>query len=340
MVSMLPDFLFASVMEQQVWIWGLFLILVFGLMAIDLGLLNRKDKVIGASQSLRMAAFYVSVALLFGVWVWFDRGSESAFNYYAAYFVEYSLSLDNIFVMSVIFSYFAIPREYQHRVLFWGILGVLFLRGTLIALGAAVIAHFHWVLLLFGAVLVITGIKLFFTSEEEEYTLDRNRVIHFLHKHLHVSEDIHGHKFFVKIPPHDGHPAVLHATPLFLALACIEVADLIFAFDSIPAVFAITADPYIVFTSNVFAVVGLRTLYFALAAMLHRFHYLRYAVSAVLVFIGCKVFYAHFIDKVHPLLSLSVTIGVLAAGMIFSLVKTAKDDKASTERKEQGGPKR
>lgn len=320
------DIIHTLIMGQQVWIWLLFLTLILALMVLDLGLLNRGEKIIDAGKSLRMAAFYVAVAMLYGIWVLIDRGREDGLDYYAAYFIEYSLSLDNIFVMSVIFSYFSIPREYQHRVLFWGIIGVILLRGILIALGAALIASFDWILLIFAGMLIVTGGKMLLSGDENEFSLEKNRVVHLLHKYLRVSDGLHGQKFFIREPHKGAGPALWHATPLFIALCTIELADVVFAVDSIPAVFAITKEAYIVFTSNIFAVVGLRTLYFALSAMLHRFSYLRYAVSAVLVFIGGKVVYAYFFGHVDPLLSLGITVGLLAGGVFYSLYKTRQEN--------------
>jgi tellurite resistance protein TerC len=211
-------------------------------------------------------------------------------QYFTGFFVEKSLAMDNVFVISLIFTYFAIPRIYQHRVLVWGILGVIVLRGIMIGLGAALINQFDWILFIFGAFLLITGIKMLVIADKEP-DIAGNPILKFLRKHLNVTDELHGEKFFVKGPDPKGcGKLVRFATPLFLALVLIEFADLIFAVDSVPAIFAITTDPYIVYTSNIFAILGLRALYFALAAMVHRFHYLKYALSLVLIFIGAKIF--------------------------------------------------
>jgi len=228
----------------------------------------------------------------------------------------------------VIFGFFAIPREYQHRVLFWGILGVIVLRAIMIGLGAALIHQFDWILYIFGAFLVITGVKMLFAKVDEEPNLDDNVFIKFLRKKMRVTDELHGDHFFVRQPDASG-KAVLWATPMFLALVVIECADLVFAVDSVPAIFAITQDPFIVYTSNVFAILGLRALYFALAAMIHRFAYLKYALALVLVFIGCKIFLVGIIGKIPPAISLSVTLGLLAGGVLVSLYKTRGEAKHS-----------
>jgi tellurite resistance protein TerC len=236
--------------------------------------------------------------------------------------VEKTLAMDNVFVIAMIFTYFAIPRQYQHRVLFWGILGVIVLRGIMIGLGATLVAQYHWVLYIFVVFLILTGIKMLFAGDAE-MDISQNPVLKFLKRRMHVTEDLHGHAFFVKRPDATGR-LVRYATPLFLALVLIEIADVIFAVDSVPAVFAITSDPFIVYTSNIFAILGLRALYFALAAIIHRFHYLKYALSVLLVFIGSKIFVADLMgwEKFPASWSLGVTFAILAAGVIFSLWKT------------------
>ena len=229
--------------------------------------------------------------------------------------------MDNVFVIALIFTYFAIPREYQHRVLFWGILGVIVLRAILIGLGAALVSEFSWVLYLFGAFLMITGIKMWVIADHMP-DIGNNPVLKFLRKHLRVTPGLHGNAFFVRQPASAGGPAVVWATPLFLALCLVEFVDLVFAVDSVPAIFAITTDPFIVYTSNIFAILGLRALYFALAAMIHRFKYLKYALALVLVFIGMKIFLVGIVGKFPPELSLGVTFGLIAGGVIVSMWKT------------------
>lgn len=320
----LLDLLFVPVMGKPAWAWAAFAGIVATLLVLDLGVLHRKAHVISIPESLRLSAFYIAVALVYGGWVWWYMGDVAGMQYLTAYFVEKSLSLDNVFVISLVFTYFAVPREYQHRVLFWGILGVIVLRGIMIGLGAALVTEFHWILYLFGAFLVFTGLKMLFAKDEAPADLSQNRIIALLRRHLRVTDGLHGERFWVKqVDPRSGR-SVWWATPLFLALIVVEASDLLFAVDSVPAVFAITTDPFIVYTSNIFAILGLRALYFALAAMVHRFAYLKYALAGVLIFIGSKIFYAEFFGKMPAALSLGVTFGMLAAGVVVSQLKTPK----------------
>lgn len=323
---MLPDFFFDVFLGTPIWFWATFLALVLMILVLDLGLFNRKDHEIGYRESAYMSVVYVSLALAFGAWVWLSRGHEAGLNFYTAYLIEYTLSLDNIFMMSVIFAYFKVPRLYQHRVLFWGILGVIVMRGIMITLGVALIHEFEWILLLFSLFLIFTGIKMLFVNEEEKANLKDSKIVNFLEKHLRITKTIDGHKFLIKRKNPAG-KELFYVTPLLMALITIEFVDVIFAVDSIPAVLAITTDSFVVFTSNIFAVLGLRTLYFLLAAMVHQFRYLSPAVSVVLIFIGCKVFYAQFFGKVDPVFSLGITIGVLATGLIMSILRPAEDKK-------------
>lgn len=315
--------------DKPLWMWGMFIGIVIVLLAFDLGVLHRKDKPIRLRSSLYLSAFYITIGLGFGGWVWAYLGAESGKEYLTGYLVEKTLSMDNIFMMSVLFSYFAVPQQYHHRVLFWGILGVIVLRGIMIGAGAAIVANFHWVLYLFAAFLIVMGIKMLFAGHEGEKDVANNRLLKFLRNHLPITEEYHGKRFWVMLP-HAQNPKkrVRYYTPLFLALVLIEFTDLIFALDSIPAIFAITTDPYIVYTSNIFAILGLRALYFALAAVIYRFHYLQYALSLILIFIGAKVFAEPLlgIEKVPASVSLSVTLALLAGGIVVSLLKT-KDEK-------------
>ncbi|WP_044549760.1 TerC family protein [Azospirillum lipoferum] len=326
------DGMFATVflefLGKPIWIWLIFIGVVLTLLVLDLGVLNRRDHVIGVGESLKLSAFYIAVAMLFGGWVWYSMGSEAGLQYYTGFFVEKSLSLDNVFVISLIFSYFAVPRELQHRVLFWGILGVIVLRGLMIAAGAALVSEFHWVLYLFGAFLVLTGIKMLF-AKDEETNLGENVALRFLKRHIRVTDRFHGHHFIVKEPSGPGGAMRWAATPLLLALIMVELADLVFAVDSVPAIFAITTDPYLVYTSNIFAILGLRALYFALAAMVHRFRYLKYALALVLVFIGGKIFYTQFFGKPDPLIALGVTFALIGGGVLVSLWKTSRETKTA-----------
>jgi tellurite resistance protein TerC len=313
--------LFLDVAGKPLWLWLGFLAIVFALLAFDLGVLHRDSREIGIAESLRLSVFYIAVAAVFGGWIWASMGPQAGMQYFTGYAIEKALSIDNVFVISLIFSYFAIPRAYQYRALVWGIIAVLVLRGLMIGVGAALVQSYDWVLLLFGAFLVVTGIKMLFASEGET-DISQNKALRFLTKRMRVTPELHGERFFVRQPHPVTGKAVLWATPLFLALVVINIADFVFAVDSVPAIFAITTDTYIVFTANIMAILGLRALYFALAAMVHRFSHLKYALAGVLVFIGGKIFWSHFFGKVDPAISLGVTVAMIAAGILFSLWRT------------------
>jgi len=230
--------------------------------------------------------------------------------------------MDNVFVMAMILGFFGIPRRYQHRVLFWGILGVILLRALMIALGTALVQRFDWVLYVFGAFLLLTGVKMLFSREERHPDLAQNPLLKFLRRHIRITDELHGGRFLVRLYDPTSGKTLRYATPLLLALVLIELADLVFAVDSVPAVFAISQDPFIVYTSNIFAILGLRALYFALAALMHRFVYLKYALALVLIFIGAKIFLHDAVGQVPALLSLGVTFALLAGGVLLSLLKT------------------
>ena len=317
----MTDFLLMPFLGQAVWLWLVFVTVVVALLAFDLGVLHKDDHAIGIGESLRLSAGYIGVAVLFGCWLWWQLGAERGIEYFTGFVIEKSLSMDNVFVIAMIFSFFAIPREYQHRVLFWGILGVIVLRALMIGLGAALVTQFSWVLYVFGAFLVATGVKMLWMADHKP-DLENNVLLRFLRKRMRVTPSLRGNAFFVRETQTPGAAPVLWATPLFLALCLVEFADLIFAVDSVPAIFAITTDPFIVYTSNIFAILGLRALYFALAAMIHRFVYLKYALALVLVFIGSKIFLVNLVGKFPPLLSLSVTAALIAGGVLVSLWKT------------------
>jgi len=316
------DILFVEFLSKPLWTWIAFVAVVGLLLAFDLGVLHRKSHAIGVRESLGLSAFYITIGLGFGGVIFWWMGGQAATEYLTGFVVEKSLAMDNIFVIAMIFSYFAIPAAYQHRVLVYGIIGVLILRGIMIAAGAAIVTEFSWVLYFFAAFLVLTGIKMLFTAEKK-HDVSKSRAVQFMNKHLNMTKELHGEKFFVRQPDASGRVRTF-VTPLFGALVMVELADLIFAVDSIPAIFAITTDPYIVLTSNVFAILGLRALYFALAAMVDRFVYLKYALAAVLIFIGSKIFVADMLGlaKIPPMVSLSVTLGILAAGILGSIWKT------------------
>ncbi len=320
------EFFFLDVLGKPAWMWALFLCLVLTLLVFDLGLLHRRPREIGIAESLALSAFYVVLALGFGAWVWWELGKQAGVEYLTGFLIEKSLAMDNIFVIAMIFGYFGIPRLYQHRALLYGILGVLVLRGIMIGAGVALVSNFEWVLYLFAVFLILTGVKML-AVESHNYDVSTNPILRFMRRHLRVTEQLHGHAFFVRQAEPKTGRLVIWATPLFLALVMIEIADVVFAVDSIPAIFAITTDAYIVYTSNIFAILGLRALYFALAAMMHRFVYLRYALASILIFVGAKVFAADLfgIEKVPPAISLLVTVALLATGILVSLWKTRQD---------------
>ncbi|GAA5783847.1 membrane protein [Chitiniphilus shinanonensis] len=307
----------------ELWVWGLFAAVVIALLVFDLGVLHKDDHEIGVKESLKLSAFYITAGLAFGGFVWWHKGAAAGMDYYTGFLVEKSLSMDNVFIISLIFTSLAIPRQYQHRVLFWGILGAIVMRAVMIGLGAALVHEFSWILLIFGAFLIFTGVKMLLAKDEDP-DIEQNRVFRYLKGHLKMTPQMHGHDFFVE-GTKVGLAAGRYATPLFLALLMVEAADLIFAVDSIPAIFAITQDPFIVYTSNIFAILGLRALYFALAAMVHRFHYLKYALAIVLVFIGAKIGLVYLNIKIPSPVSLAVTFGLLLAGVLYSLHKTRNE---------------
>lgn len=318
------DFLIINWLGTPVWFWLSFIGLVVILTAFDLGVLHKEDREMGISESLKLSAFYIGIALVFGLWVWVQKGAESGMQYYTGFFIEKALSIDNVFVISLIFTYFAIPRKYQYRALLWGIIAVIILRGVMIAAGAAIVQEYYWVLYIFAAFLIATGVKMLF-SGDQEMDVAKNPVVKFISKHMRVTKELHDQHFFVKVPDEKTGKMVRAATPLFLALVIINLADLVFAVDSVPAIFAITTDTFIVYTSNIMAILGLRALYFALAAMVHRFQYLKYALALVLVFIGAKIFVSDFLmqgDKFPPVISLAVTFALILGGIFYSLWKT------------------
>ena len=313
----------ADIVGKPAWLWMTFLALVFTLLAFDLGVLNKGDKELGIAESLKLSAFYIAIAVLFGGWIWYTMGADASLQYFTGYAIEKALSIDNVFVISLIFGYFAIPRVYQYRALVWGIIAVLVLRGIMIGVGAALVQEYDWVLLLFGAFLVGTGIKMLIVKEGDS-DVAKNPLVRVLSRILRVTPQLHGQRFFVRQPHPVTGKLVLWVTPLFLALVVINIADLVFAVDSVPAIFAITTDTYIVFTANIMAILGLRALYFALAAMVHRFEYLKYALALVLVFIGGKIFWNYFYGKLDPAISLAVTLAMIGGGIFFSLWKTRR----------------
>jgi tellurite resistance protein TerC len=258
-MELITPFLTSDFMGKPVWVWLTFVGIVVALLAFDLGVLHKDDQEIGVRESLLLSAGYISVALVFGAWVWWYLGAQSGMDYYTGFMIEKSLSMDNVFVIALIFSFFAIPRQYQHRVLFWGILGVIVLRAIMIALGATLVSQFSWVLYLFGAFLIFTGIKMWIIADHMP-DIANNPLLKFLKRHIRVTDGLRGNAFWVRIKDPETGRLERFATPLFLALVLVEFVDLIFAVDSVPAIFAITTDPFIVYTSNIFAILGLRAL--------------------------------------------------------------------------------
>ncbi len=317
------DFLFNIMLGQPLWMWLAFMGVVALLLALDLGVLHRGSRDIGVRESLVMSAGYIAIGLAFGGFVWSQLGHQAGVEYVTGFIVEKSLAMDNVFVIALIFGFFAIPRDLQHRVLFWGILGVIVLRAIMIGVGATLVSEFAWLLYLFAAFLVATGIKMLWPGGKET-DLAANPLLKWMRQRFRVTDQLVGERFFVRRPGSGGGKAVLWVTPLFLALIMIEIADVIFAVDSVPAIFAITTDPYIVYTSNIFAILGLRALYFALAAVLHRFAYLKQALALLLVFIGSKIFVADLLGlgKFPAEWSLAITFAILASGVLYSLWRT------------------
>ena len=308
----------------SLWLWLVFGAVVIALLAFDLGVLHGRDRQIGVKESLWLSAGYMGVALLFAAGLGWQLGSESGMAFLTGYLIEKTLALDNIFLISAIFTLLAVPPQYQHKVLFWGILGVIVSRALLIGLGAALVSEFHWVLYVFGAFLVATGIRMVIRPEAGMHGAT-DGVLRWMRRHLRVTPEYHGNRFWVTAPESGpGTRRVLFATPLLLALGLIEILDLIFAVDSVPAIFAVTQDPFIVYTSNIFAILGLRALYFCLAVLVDRFHYLTYSLAAVLIFVGAKILASDLLGEIPAWASLVVTVGLLSAGVLYSLYRTRR----------------
>jgi len=284
------------------------------MLTLDLGVFHRKAHVVSLKESLTWTAVWIGLALAFNAWIWKSYGPTQAVQFFTGYVIEKSLSVDNVFVFALLLSYFAVPPLYQHKVLFWGILGALVMRAIMIATGAALIAKFAWIIYVFGAFLILTGIKMIVKREEEIHP-ERNPVVRWFKKLVPVTSDYRGDKFFVR------EQGVRMATPLFVVLILVEFSDLIFAVDSIPAIFAVTTDPFIVYTSNVFAILGLRSLYFALAGVMDKFHYLKIGLGVVLSFVGVKMLLAHTPWKIDTLISLGVIVLILGIAVAVSLLR-------------------
>jgi tellurite resistance protein TerC len=304
--------------------WAAFLIAIAVFLALDLGVFHREAHVVAPREALAWTAVWVSLAIAFGIGVYLWQGSHVAIQWFTGYVVEYSLSVDNVFVFALVFASFGVPRELQHRVLFWGVLGALVMRLSLILLGSHLIESYHWIIYVFGAFLVLTGIRMALQSGEEEMHPERNPIVRFASRHIRVVPRFEGQRFLVPTA------AGLAATPLLLALIAVETSDLIFAVDSIPAIFAITTDPFIVFTSNAFAILGLRSLYFLLAGAAERFRYLRLGLAGVLVFVGGKMLLTDILH-LEPIHSLAVILAILGLSIAASLVSDHRDRAQRTE---------
>ena len=298
---------------DPLWLWGGFTLFVLAMMALDLGVFHRKAHTVGFKEALTWTGVWVTLALLFNAGVWHFAGPQKALEFFTGYLIEYSLSVDNVFIFALIFSYFAVPPQWQHKVLFWGILGALVMRVIMIFAGVALISRFGWLLYIFGAFLIFTGLKMIFKKDEEVHP-EQNPIVRWFRRLVPVSTGHHEDKLVVRV---DGR---LMATPLMVVLVCVEVTDVIFAVDSIPAIFAVTLDPFIIYTSNVFAIMGLRSLYFVLGGMMGMFHYLKLGLGGVLSFIGVKMLLGHTAWKIDTLVALGVVAAILAASIVASLI--------------------
>ncbi|NJD52179.1 MAG: TerC family protein [Candidatus Methanoperedens sp.] len=299
--------------DQQSLLWIGFIVFVFLMLALDLGVFNRKAHVIKIKEALILSIFWISLAIIFNIGIYFLFGPQKALDFLTGYVIEKALSVDNLFVFLMIFSYFHVPSIYQHKILFWGILGALVMRAIFIAAGITLIEEFHAIIYIFGAFLIITGIKMAFQGDKK-IEPEKNPLLRYFRRVMPVTESYEEDKFFVK------RAGKYFATPLFIVLLVVESTDLLFAVDSIPAVLAITTDAFIVYTSNVFAILGLRALYFALAGVMPMFYYLNYGLSAILTFVGTKMLISDYY-KVPTMVSLGVVAGILIAAVIFSVVR-------------------
>lgn len=323
-MEMLQAALFSDFLGTPAFFWMAFAAIVLGLLVFDLGFLHKGQKEIEAKESFVLYLGYMAVAFAFGGWVWWARGAQPGLEFFTGYLIEQSLAMDNIFVIATVFGFLGIPRLYQHRVLFWGILGVIVFRAILIGLGAALVMSFSWILFVFGAFLIFTGLKMFKTSHDKP-DVSSNPILKFVRRHFNVTDELHGEKFTVKLTDPKTGKMTTFITPLLVALIMVEFVDLIFAVDSVPAIFAVTQDPFVVYTSNIFAILGLRALYFALAAAMHRFKYLQFSLAVILVLVGVKIILVPLGIKIDTAISLVATVAILASGILYSLWKTRND---------------
>ena len=302
-------------LEITLWHWAAFIAFLILMLALDLGVFNRKQHEVSVREALITSAVWVALSLAFNALVFFLWDHHKALEFLTGYLLEKSLSVDNIFVFILLFNFFDVPKKYQHKVLFWGIFGALIMRAILIFIGTALIAKFSWIIIIFGLFLIVAGLKMAFQKDEKVHP-EKNPVVKFVKKFIPVTPEYHRDKFFIR-------KGGLFATPLFIVLIVVETTDLIFAFDSIPAILAITYDPFIVFTSNAFAILGLRALYFALAGFMDKFYYLKIGLSIILVFIGIKMLISGVLH-ISTVLSLIVIIIVLAISIIASMIRNKR----------------
>ncbi|HKV09215.1 MAG TPA: TerC family protein [Thermoanaerobaculia bacterium] len=305
--------------ETSLWLWAGFNLFILAMLALDLGVFHRKSHEVSIREATVWSFVWITLAMIFNAGLWYFRGAEPAVQFFTGYLIEKSLSVDNIFVIALLFNYFAVPREYQHRVLFWGILGALVMRAAFILAGAALLAKFHWILYLFGAFLILTGLKMAIFRDAEVHP-ENNPLLKLVRRLVPVTNEYRKDHFFVR----EGGKRM--ATPLFLVLVLVESTDLVFAVDSIPAIFAVTTDPFLVYTSNVFAILGLRSLYFVLAGVMAKFVYLKLGLSGVLVFVGTKMALMD-VYKIPSPVSLGVIAAILTTAIVASLWRSRREER-------------
>ncbi|MBP7950212.1 MAG: TerC family protein [Verrucomicrobiales bacterium] len=310
-------------MTESPLFWSIFATVILTMLALDLGVFHRKSHVVTFRESLTWTIVWVTLASAFGAWIWLARGPQAGLEFMTGYLIELSLSADNVFVFALLFGYFAVPPQYQHKVLFWGVLSAIVLRFVMIMVGDALLTRFAWLIYVFGGFLIFTGIKLLLQKSQEHHP-ERNVVVRLFRRLMPTTDDYHGAAFFFKMGGR------ISATPLMMVLLCVEVSDVIFALDSIPAIFAITRDSFIVFTSNVFAILGLRSLYFLLAGVMDKFHYLRAGLGLVLAFVGVKMILGHTPWKIPVGPALGVVALILGASIAASLLWPPKDSRSET----------
>ena len=307
-----------AVNDTPVYWWVAFNAFILVMLALDLGVFHRKAHCVSIKEALLWSGVWISLALVFNAWIYFELGGQKATEFFTGYVVEKSLSVDNLFIIAVLFTFFGVPAIYQHKILFWGIFGALVMRALMIAAGAALLTNFAWITYVFAGILFFTGIKMLFATNEV-IDFEKNIALRLLRKVIPLTKEFHGDKFFVK------QGAKWAATPMFAVLICVEFTDLIFAVDSIPAIFAITQDIFIVYTSNVFAILGLRSLYFALSGILPYFHFLKYGLGVILCFVGAKMALAHTTWKLDSMVSLGIITGILAITILASIIHRRRE---------------